>query len=119
MNRKLNKAIDEYTKLLKKQYGSIILQAILFGSAARRENDRDSDIDILIVVPDKYNKLKDEIGMSAYEVALKNNIVFSPIVMDKSTFDWHRINKDPFYKNVHRDGIELWTKEPENLSKSA
>ncbi|MBN1662769.1 MAG: nucleotidyltransferase domain-containing protein [Deltaproteobacteria bacterium] len=118
MNGKLNKAIDEYTKLLKKQYGSIILQAMLFGSAARGENDRDSDIDILIVVPDKYDRLKDEISMSAYEVALKNNMVFSPIVMDKSTFDWHRINKDPFYKNVHRDGIELWTKASENLSKS-
>ena len=119
MSRKLNKAIEEYTKLLRKQYGSVILKAVLFGSAARGEMDNDSDVDILVVISDEYAKLKDAIGMSAYEIALKNNLVFSPIVMDESTYDWYRINKDPFYKNIRRDGIEIWKRKPESSLKSA
>jgi predicted nucleotidyltransferase len=119
MSRKLNKAIEEYTKLLRKRYGSVILKAVLFGSAARGEIDDDSDVDILVVISDEYAKLKDAIGMSAYEIALKNNLVFSPIVMDESTYDWYRINRDPFYENIRRDGIEIWKRKPESLLKSA
>jgi predicted nucleotidyltransferase len=119
MKKKQTKAIEEYTKLLKKLYGPVVLKAVVFGSVARGETDKDSDVDILIIISDKYVKLRDEIGMSAYEIALKNNVVFSPIVMDESTYEWHRINKDPFYKNIRRDGIEIWTKEPESLLKSA
>jgi len=119
MKKKQNKAIEEYKKLLKKLYGTVVLKAVVFGSVSRGENNKDSDVDILIVISDKYAKLKDEIGMSAYEIALKNNVVFSPIVMDESTYEWYRINKDPFYKNIRRDGIELWTKKSESLLKSA
>jgi predicted nucleotidyltransferase len=119
MGKKQSRAIQEYAKLLKKQYGTIVLKAVVFGSVARGENYKDSDVDILIVISDNYTDLKDEVGMSAYEIALKNNVVFSPIVMDESTYEWYRINKDPFYKNIRRDGIEIWTKKSENLLKSA
>lgn len=117
--KKQKKAIEEYIKLLKKQYGSVVLKAVVFGSVARGETNKDSDIDILITISDKYAKLKDEIGMSAYEIALKNNVVFSSIVMEESIYKWYRINKDPFYKNIHSEGIEIWTKKPESLLKSA
>jgi predicted nucleotidyltransferase len=119
MKKKQNKAIQEYTKLLKQLYSPVILKAVVFGSVVRGDTNKDSDVDILIVISDKYGKLKEEICMSAYEIALKNNVVFSPIVMDESTYEWYRINKDPFYKNIHRDGIEIWTKKSESLLKSA
>jgi len=52
-----------YINLLKSKYGSKILKAVLFGSAARGEAGRESDADILIVVADADTKLKDEISM--------------------------------------------------------
>ncbi|MBI5099898.1 MAG: nucleotidyltransferase domain-containing protein [Nitrospirae bacterium] len=119
MNRKINKAIDDYMKLLKKRYGSKILKAVLFGSVARGEADKESDADILIVISDSNTKIKDEISMSAYEIMLRNNVVLSPLVMDNDTYDWYRNNRDPFYKNICRDGIDLWTKKQESLLKSA
>jgi uncharacterized protein len=119
MSRKLNKAIEEYITLLKKRYGAVILKAVLFGSVARGESDKESDADILVVISDSGAELKDEIGMSAYEIMLKNDVVLSPIVMDMSTFEWYRINGDPFYKNIRKDGIEIWTRKPESLLKSA
>lgn len=119
MGRRLNKAIEDYVRLLRKRYGARILDAVLFGSVARGVYDRESDADILIVVSDSNWKVKDEISMSAYEIMLKNNVVLSPIVMDESTFDWYRRNRDPLYRNIRRDGIELWTKKRESLSKSA
>jgi uncharacterized protein len=119
MKKKLDKAIDDYMKFLKKCYGTKILKAILFGSIARGEYNNESDADILLVVSDSNTRIKDEISMSAYEIMLKNNVVLSPIVMDSSTFNWYRKNRDPFYRNIRKDGIDLWTKAPESLLKSA
>lgn len=119
MSKPRKKTIEEYIAFLKKQYGFAILKAVLFGSAARGEAGRESDVDILIVVSDSNAGLRDEISMAAYEIMLKHDVVLSPIVMDKSTFDWYRINGDPFYKNIRRDGIEIWTRKPANSLKSA
>lgn len=118
MSIKLTKAIEDYIKLLKSRYAGTVLKAVLYGSAARGESSRESDADILIVVADADRKLKDEISMAAYEIMLKSDVVLSPIVMDKDTFDWYRVNKDPFYKNIRKDGVEIWTKKPGNLLKS-
>jgi predicted nucleotidyltransferase len=119
MSKRLTKAIEAYINLLKSQYAGMILKAVLFGSAARGKAGSESDADILIVVSATDAKIKDEISMAAYEIMLKNNVVLSPIVMDKSTFDWYRANGDPFYKNIRRDGVEIWTKKPARLLKSA
>jgi len=119
MNKRINKAINEYIIFLKKYYSSKILNAVLFGSVARGESKRESDADILIITSESNALIKDEISMSAYEIMLKNNVVLSPIVMDKNTFNWYKKNRDPFYKNIRKDGIELWTKTRESLLMSA
>ncbi|MEW6419092.1 MAG: nucleotidyltransferase domain-containing protein [Nitrospirota bacterium] len=118
MKRRLNKAICDYIKLLKKHYGDKILEAVLFGSAARGESNKESDADILIVTSDSNTMVKDKISMSAYEIMLKNDVVLSPIVMDKNTFEWYRTNRDPLYKNIRKDGIDIWTRKQKNLLKS-
>lgn len=73
MNKRINKAISEYMKLLEKYYSSKTLKAVLFGSAARGELNRESDAAILIITSDSNARIKDEISMSAYEIMLKNN----------------------------------------------
>ncbi len=112
-------AVLGYLNILKKKYEDKIGQVVLFGSAARGESDEESDIDILIVLRNGDNKLRDEISMAAFEIILKNNTILSPIVLDKKTFSWHKRYKDPLYNSIKRDGIDLWTKRPELLSKYA
>jgi len=118
MKQQLSKAINDYIKLLRKQYESKILKVTLFGSVARGEYSKESDADILIVVSVSNAKIKDKISMSAYEIMLKNNVVLSPIVMDFGTYDWYKKNGDPFYKNIQRDGIDIWTRKQASLLKS-
>ncbi|MBI5665650.1 MAG: nucleotidyltransferase domain-containing protein [Nitrospirae bacterium] len=119
MKQRLNRAINSYMRFLKKNYGAKILSVILFGSVARGEFNRESDADILIIIKDSSHVIKDEISMSAFEIMLRNNVVLSPIVMDNETFEWYEKNRDPFYNNIRKDGIDIWTKKQENLLKSA
>jgi predicted nucleotidyltransferase len=119
MKRKLNKAIEEYLNLLRGKYGDAIQSVVLFGSAARGEMQKESDADVLIVVFGANARTRDAISMAAYEIMVKNDVVLSPIVMDAAVFGWYRSNGDPFYKNIRKDGVEIWTKRPERLLKSA
>ena len=119
LTKKQKVVILSYLKILRKKYQDKILQVVLFGSAARGEADEESDIDILVVLKNGNNKLKDEISMASFEPILDNNVILSPIVMDRRTFEWHKRYKDPLYNSIKRDGIDLWRKRPELLSKSA
>lgn len=118
LNKQIIETVNAFIALLKEKYSENIIKIIMFGSAARRKRKRESDVDLLIITTNRRQSVKDEISMSAFDIMLKNNIVLSPIVMDKETYEWYRKYRDPFYNNIIRDGVDIWTKKPERLLKS-
>lgn len=81
--------------------------AILFGSEARGEARMDSDVDVLVILPDDYDNFatrKIEITESLYDVELDTGVSVSPLIVLKSI--WNRM-KTPFTCNVVKDGIPL------------
>lgn len=81
---------------------------ILFGSFARGDNKKYSDIDILILVDKDRISYSDEkrIKYPLYDLEFDTGKVISPIVFSRK--DWetrHRIT--PFYENVKREGVLL------------
>lgn len=83
-------------------------RALLFGSQARGTAHADSDWDILILM-DKPHVNNDDYGKFAYpivELGWKMGLAINPLLY---TFDdWKKRHFTPFYKNVEREGIELW-----------
>lgn len=81
---------------------------ILYGSFARGNNNKDSDIDLLILVdkpsltPQEAKKIK----YPLYEIEFETGQIISPLVLTRK--DWETRHKiTPFYENVARDGIIL------------
>lgn len=120
MKKKLTKnqinALSDYLTILKKKYRDKIVDVLLFGSVARGDYDEESDIDILVIVKNGENRLRDEVSMASYEPMLRNDVVISSLVMDEMMYNWHRKYKDPLYKVIKREGINLWKKPPRFLS---
>jgi uncharacterized protein len=81
---------------------------ILYGSYARGNQRKDSDIDILILIhKDKITYMDEKrIKYPLYDLEFETGKIISPLVFAFN--DWEtRHSITPFYKNVKRDGIML------------
>ena len=81
---------------------------ILYGSYARGQNNKQSDIDILILVDrDKISYSEEQkIKYPLYDLEFETGLIISPLIFSRN--DWetrHAIT--PFYKNVKKDGVQL------------
>lgn len=103
-------AVGEYLKELGEKYGKMFEAAILFGSKARGDADKESDIDLLIVVKNEDWSLQEEIALEAFEPMLEHDVIISPLVMGSKRFLWHKTHRAPLYRNLEAEGIELWTR---------
>lgn len=84
-------------------------KAILYGSHARGDANADSDIDILVLLPDslspdQFIEKKIDISGKLYDLSLANNIEISPLILVPKIF---YARKTPFTFNVINEGIEL------------
>ena len=83
-------------------------QTILYGSEARGDAREDSDIDLLILLPeDKVSPEREHSIVSKFfEIELQSGVVISSLIMTRHQWEYPPIIT-PFYLNVKREGILL------------
>ena len=86
-----------------------IIKVILYGSVARGTSEADSDVDVMLILKREMdNFTEDKLSDFIVDMNLKYNKVFSVIDVKTEEFEkWG--NTLPFYKNVNKEGIVLWT----------
>lgn len=102
--------IKQYVSAIKKIYGKHLKQIILYGSYARGDFHKDSDIDIMVLVdlPDAQIEIySDALSEVGFEYNVNHDIWFMPVVKNAKHFgQW--CTTYPFYSNVVKEGISLY-----------
>ena len=108
---KIRNIIDEFIKGVDEILGNRVKKVILYGSYARGDFNKDSDIDIMILTDlsdDEIVKYRSDIYGLAYDIEFDNNfdVTISPLVKNIDKFNYW-LEALPFYMNVQKEGVVL------------
>lgn len=84
-----------------------ILDFRLFGSKARGEGRQDSDLDVMIEIPDYDRVTVEEIDEIIYKINLEYDVFISAIIFGKDEIEKGPMSEAPIYKVIQREGIPL------------
>jgi uncharacterized protein len=106
--------LDEVTKRVcaaaKEVLGDKLEKVVLFGSYARGDYHEWSDIDIMILAdiqPEEVDETRKKIRSFMNYIELEYDVIVSlSMVCSKNYYQY--INVLPFYRNVQKEGVELY-----------
>lgn len=101
------KAIEEFKRKITQRLVGEILELKLFGSKARGDSKKDSDIDILLVLKSVSKEKENSIIDLTVEILLKYGIDISPHIYSKKEYSY--LNKLPsiFMQILQREAFSL------------
>ena len=107
----ISNIIDEFVKGINEILGNRVKRIILYGSYARGDYNKSSDIDIMILTDlndDEIVAYRQKIYDLAYDIEDANNfdIWLSPLIKNIDRFNYW-LEALPFYMNVQKEGVIL------------
>ncbi|RJP22945.1 MAG: nucleotidyltransferase domain-containing protein [Candidatus Omnitrophota bacterium] len=98
--------VNKFKSLLQEQLP--VHEVILFGSRARGNADPESDMDVLVVLADKYTvKERRKVSICAWEAGFEHGIVVAPVVYSQDEWDNGPERYSPFVRTVMAEGIPV------------
>ena len=98
------KLAKEVRKRLMKELGQPV-KVIMFGSQARGDATKESDIDLLVILPSLDSKMLNLAFDIAWEVGFDAGKMISVVPAEKN--ELKRLAVSPFYRAVQREGITV------------
>lgn len=98
--------VDEVIQLLQDN----VYKIVLYGSYARGDFTRESDIDVMILLncsKEQVLQYRKQISRLSCRIGLKNDVEISLLLRDRETFERGE-NILPFYKNIKKEGVEIY-----------
>ncbi len=102
-------SIEQLIEIVNKVMGNRAKKIILYGSYARGDFKKDSDIDIMILTDfkdDEIDEYRDKIWDLAYDIELQNNVMLMPLIKNIDKFNYWQETL-PFYINIQKEGVVL------------
>lgn len=109
MSDNISDLLEKYRKAVVQILEDRVKKIILYGSYARGDAKRDSDMDIMILVdlqPEEISNYADKIYDITYDFELQYELEINPSIQRIQIYEqWKNIS--PFYMNIEKDGVTV------------
>ncbi|MBU4293897.1 MAG: nucleotidyltransferase domain-containing protein [Actinobacteria bacterium] len=106
LNDNEKKALNLLKENLQKRYK--ISEIILYGSKARGDSEKESDMDVLVILENEVNdNLREEIFNLSFEIELEYDVIFGILIEQKDFWGSLRAKSMPIHWNIDREGITV------------
>ena len=109
MPENVDNEIKNFIKAVQKLLDKRLKKVILYGSYARGDFNKNSDIDIMILTDLSFEEIedyRDKISDIAYDIELDTGVILSPIIKNIDIYN-NRVKFVPFYRNIQKEGVVL------------
>jgi len=100
-------ALKKFRMALEESLTDNLLEVKLFGSKARGDARKDSDIDVLVIISSGDWRMCDVVYGIATDILLEWEVCISPKVISRKEYNRLHNSGNPFIKNVIREGITV------------
>ena len=107
MPNSINLILVEFLEKVKELLKDRFKKAILYGSYARGDYNKNSDVDIMILTDLNFQEIeyyRDLISDIAFDIELEKGIIISPVIKNIDIYN-SRAKIIPFYINVQKEGV--------------
>ena len=104
MDPKVKRLVDQVKAHLHELYGEGIKRVILYGSHARGEATKDSDVDVLVLTDSSLDpsEVRDSLSDILYDIILEEGELISVVAVPEEHYENYN---SPFMLNVKKEGM--------------
>jgi predicted nucleotidyltransferase len=102
---KEKKALQQLKKELSQRYNLYWLKII--GSKVRGDSDKESDIDVVIVLDNVNWDIEKQVYELCFHIGLEYDVLISPIIYSVQETNDTLIKATPFFMSVEKEGVVL------------
>lgn len=107
LNVKERDGINQFVKRARHLLAQSLMDIRIFGSKVRGDFDKESDIDVLLVIDSDDWHIQDEISKIAADVNMEFDCNISPVVYTHREHERNKYFRTLFIQEVEREGVAL------------
>ena len=102
----LLKALLELKKILLKNFP--VAEIILYGSKARGNSDKESDIDVLVILENEVDDdIREKIFSMSFKIEMKHDVIFGILLEPEDFWSSPLARSMPIHWNINKEGIAV------------
>ena len=109
MPEKIHDIVYKFALQIRSIYGDSLKKVVVYGSYARGDYQKNSDIDIMILTTltdEEIRKTKTSIYDLAFDFQMEYGVDISVVIKNEEHFNYW-LGALPFYDNVQKEGVVL------------
>ena len=100
-------ALARFASAVRERFGESVVDIRLFGSHARANAHEDSDVDVAVVLDEAGWAVRREGIDIAADIGLEHDLLLSPTVFDRETWERWRAQDRPLVRDIETEGIRV------------